>query len=475
LSLIGSLRSAAGALQVFDRALQVRQNNVANVGTPGYAKQRLELRAAPFQPESGLSGGVIGGRMEDSRDVHIERAVQREFSSWGYSAQKAASLSSLESVFQGLTGGGLPDALSNLFQSFSALAAAPNDARSRQAVLDRAGDVVESFRQTHSELVKDQRHTELQIRDAVSQVNLIAARIQDYNVQRRRLDRADAGMEARLYDDLEELSEWIDIQVLQQEDGSVTVLGGAEAPLVVGANLYPFSSVFGPNGVPSLGEGPGARILDASGNEISSTVRGGRLGALLDVRNRVLPGLLGDGANPGTLDQLAEALASRVNEVLASGVIPGGETLEPGAPLFTSRNLPGMGWAANLQVNPDLRPDLLAVHDPGPPAISNGIALRLGQLGTTEDSSGLLNQSTFAGFYGQMAAAVGRERSDALQFRDVRHGILVQARQLRDEISGISLDEEAIRLVEIQRAYQANARVVTLMNELTETAINLLR
>jgi flagellar hook-associated protein 1 FlgK len=49
----------------------------------------------------------------------------------------------------------------------------------------------------------------------------------------------------------------------------------------------------------------------------------------------------------------------------------------------------------------------------------------------------------------------------------------VQAQNLREQISGVSLDEEAIRLVEYQRAYQASARMVTVLSELTEMAVNL--
>jgi len=53
--------------------------------------------------------------------------------------------------------------------------------------------------------------------------------------------------------------------------------------------------------------------------------------------------------------------------------------------------------------------------------------------------------------------------------------LLLQARAMRDEVSGVSLDEEAVHLIEFQRAYQASARLITVLNELTEITINLLR
>ena len=61
--LLSSLRSTAGALRVFERALTVTQNNVSNASTPGYAVQRLSLQAADFEPSLGLLGGVRAGEV----------------------------------------------------------------------------------------------------------------------------------------------------------------------------------------------------------------------------------------------------------------------------------------------------------------------------------------------------------------------------------------------------------------------------
>ena len=50
-----------------------------------------------------------------------------------------------------------------------------------------------------------------------------------------------------------------------------------------------------------------------------------------------------------------------------------------------------------------------------------------------------------------------------------------QARTLRDTASGVSLDEQAINLIEFQRSYQATARVLTVLSDLTQTTIDLIR
>ena len=103
---------------------------------------------------------------------------------------------------------------------------------------------------------------------------------------------------------------------------------------------------------------------------------------------------------------------------------------------------------------------------------SNGIALRLAALAVTPPAGG---NETLAQSYGRIAAAVGRELNEAGEERDVQRQTAAQARSVRDQVSGVSLDEEAMELVRFQRAYQAAARMIAVLSDLTETAVNLAR
>ncbi len=57
----------------------------------------------------------------------------------------------------------------------------------------------------------------------------------------------------------------------------------------------------------------------------------------------------------------------------------------------------------------------------------------------------------------------------------VRQSTTAQAKQLRQQMSGVSLDEEAATLVQFQRAYEATSRMITVLNQLTEDTINILQ
>src|SRR5207245_1032596 len=118
---------------------------------------------------------------------------------------------------------------------------------------------------------------------------------------------------------LEELAQVVNYTALFQQDGSVTVMVGGQTPLVVGSHAYQISAASGvPGGLPPGNPGvpPSAIIVDSAGREVTSQFTGGTLGALLDVRNRVIASFLGDVNQPGELNRLAQTFADRVNQVL---------------------------------------------------------------------------------------------------------------------------------------------------------------
>lgn len=476
-NLLTSLVNSATALRVFERVLVVSQNNVANVSTPGYAAQRLSLLATDFQPELGLVGGVRAGEIQSARSEYAEQAVRRQSQSLGFFDQTVASLAPLEAAFDISGERGIAGALNGLFQSFSAWSLSPNSTTARHAVIDSARQLAESFRQAAASLTSAAVDTDRQIRQTVEQINQLGVRLQQCNLERRG-GMNDAGLDAKVHTVLEELSELADFTVLFQPDGSVTVLLGGQTPLVVGEHHHPVSAAFYNSSEPPPeypGATPPAHVVDWEGRDITSQISQGRLGGLLHLRNTVLPSLRGDAYQVGDLNLLAKAIADRVNQILTAGWITDGPPPESGVPLFTYDATNDALVAQSLALNPGITPGSLAAIDPGPPYVGNGTAMRLAGLVNPEDSADRIGGFSYTEYYGNLAARVGRMLVEARQNQDFRAQTVAQARYLRDEISGVSLDEEAVLLVEFQRAYQAAARMVSVLSELTEITVNLLR
>ena len=478
MSLLASLVSSASALSVFDRAVATIQNNVSNASTVDYASQSLTLDALPFDPAAGLLGGVRAGEMVSTRNELAETAVQRQQTAFGTFDQKTTSLNAVQGALDLSSASGIPATLGNLFQSFSAWSLSPASSISRQAVIDNAHTVAVSFNTAATKLERAGQDNDQQILQTVDQINADGAKLRDYNIERRSGNRTDAGLDAKIHSTLEDLSLLVGFTSTIEPDGTATVLLGGQTPLVIGTNEYSIASQFAVPAGAAAASAPGppsAVINDSAGRDITAQITGGHLGALLDIHNNVLASLLGDSSQPGRLNQMAQAFADRVNQILTAGSISDGPPPVPGIPLFSYDTSNATRVAATLAVDPAATQDQLAAIDPGPPYVSNGTALNLVALDNPQDAADEINNLSYAQFYGNVAAGVGRELANATDQRDIQQQLVTQAQSVREQISGVSLDQQAVLLLDFQRVYQANAKFVTVLDELTQTAVGLIK
>jgi flagellar hook-associated protein 1 FlgK len=469
-NLLATLVSSSRALGVYDRVLDVTQNNVANASTPGYARQSVALEALPFNDSGGTLGGVWVADVESARNEYSEASVRQRTTDLGHTSQSVASLTSLESVIQAVSTSGLAGALDQFYQSASNWSVSVNDPTARQQVLDRAVDLAAAFRQTSAAVSQTATNAEKQTQTAVDHINTIAAQLQHFNKEARTGSSKDPGVDAGVHSALEELAHYVDFTAMHQEDGSVTVLIGGQTALVVGANRYEldYSRTGNSNGSSNV------VISSADGRDITSTITSGSLGALLDYRNRVLGGITGSDGQPGSLNQLAQSVADRVNTIFSSGQVSGGAAPVWGTPIFTY-DASETNYAVSMQVTAGFQASDLAAIDPGPPFVSNGIPLRMANLANPTDPADRIGTLSFSEYFGEIGAGVGRALSDANSDVEVQQNLVAQAKQLREQTSGVSLDEEATILMQFQRAYQAMSRLIKVLDELTQEAIGILR
>jgi len=475
MSLLASLTNTSSALDAFDRAVIVTQNNVANASTPGFATQQLDLDAMPFDPSAGLDGGVEAGNVESLRNEFAEAAVDRAQTSLGTATQQSSSLTAVQNALNLSAANGIPATLGALFSSFSAWSQDPTNAADQQGVITSAQAVANSFQTTEANLQQVQQDTQRQIGQAVDQINADAQQLASYNAQIQHGDRGDPALDAQIHNTLENLGQIVNFTAAAQADGTFTVLVGGQTPLVIGAQSYNLTSQIAdpaslPAGNPVVP--PSASILDTAGRDVTAQVTGGSLGALLQTNNQVLASLLGDANQPGTLNQLAQTFADRVNGLLMAGNISDGV---PGVALFSYDTTNATSTAATLTLANGMTGDQLAAIDPGPPYVSNGTALSLAGLANPQDPADEINNTSYVNFFGNMAADVGSQLSAATDQQNIQQQVLTQAQNQRQQISGVSLDEQAAWLVQYQRAYQANAQLFAVLNGLTQTAVNMVQ
>src|SRR5580698_6453916 len=111
MGLFSSLSNAASALGVFDLSLNAVENNISNSSTPGYADQEQSLVAAPFEPTTGLTGGVLAGPLISSRSQYLEQNVRSQTELLGTAEQQAADLGQIQPLFSLTSTSGIDSSL----------------------------------------------------------------------------------------------------------------------------------------------------------------------------------------------------------------------------------------------------------------------------------------------------------------------------------------------------------------------------
>jgi flagellar hook-associated protein 1 FlgK len=476
-SLFSTLSSAAGALDTIERVLAVTQNNVANASTPGYVEQVQTLQALPFNPAVGLGGGVTTGEIQSQRNQYADQSVRQQTTLLGYAQQNVDSLTSLQDVFDISGSTGIPAALTSLYNSFSAWAQSPSDGEAQQAVLQQAAGLAQAFSQTAAGINQVEQDTEQQVSQTVDTVNQIVGQLQVFNTRVMAGGSNDAGLDAQIHSTLEQLSQYVSFSILNNQDGTVSVLLNGQTPLLVEDHQYQIAQTMttptSPPPTYSSGRPP-IQILASDGSDITPEVTGGQLGALLNLRNSLLPSYLGDSYQQGSLNQMAQQFADRVNQQLISGESSEGPPAVQGVALFTYDTTNLTNAAATLAVNPDITASQLAAIAPGPPVVANGVALALSGLENPQSSADEIQGESFSEFYGTMAAQTGQALNNANDQLQLQQSSVAQAKNLQQQLSGVSLDQEAATLIQFQSAYDANARLITVLDQLTQDTINLL-
>ena len=474
--ILSAMSASAGTLAALERGLEVTQNNVSNAGTPGYAAQVSELNALPFDAVDGPAGGVQFAGTQSLRSESAESFVQLQNSALGNAQAQVNALTSLQPSFDITGSSGLDQALSNFFDSFSALSEDPNSDSARQQVLVSAQDVASAFNGVATATTQASGEADSQIQSTVSQINSLASQIQQINQQTMSNPQPDPNLDASLHADLENLSNLVNFTTSFQPNGTVTVLVGGQTPLVLGSQTYPLQSQIAatdPDASEPSGTPPQV-VRDSNGTDITSQITGGQLSGLLQVRNVTLAGITGDTTQAGSLNELAQAFANRVNSLLMSGQSSAGPPAVGGVPLF--QFTPGNdGTVAQTLTVTSISSQQIATINPGPPSSANGIAQQIGDLPDSTAAADQVNGVSFTAFYGQIATDFGQQLSDSTSAQNQSTQSLAQAQSLRSQVSGVSLDQEAVQLTQFQNAYEATSKMVTVLSSLTETTINLIQ
>ncbi len=451
-SLNASLATALSGLLTEQGALQVTTNNVANVNTPGYSREVPVLVSSDPVVVAPLTFGT-GVSLQDVQSITdpiLRSQIQQQTQAQGQYSALASALQQTQVNFT-TSSNDIGTEISNFFDSINQLSTNPSDLSLRQGVLTAADNLATSFNTTANNLTQQQTSLDLSVVQTVGQINQLTQQIAGLNAQISNLQNV--GENAGTFVDqrtqaINQLSALVDVSVIPS--GNTLVLTTANgAPLVTGQQSFQLTTQT---------NSAGLHDIYSQGNDITGEITSGQLGGTLAARDQGIPAI------KSQLDTLAAGLANAVNTVQAGGFDLNGNA---GTNLFNPPPASGVGAAASLSVA-ITDPSMIAASSDGTVG-SNGNAQAMYALG----SQPLINSQSPSNYYSGIVFNVGNDAANASAEQSASSLVVQQLTDQLSSVSGVSLDEEAANMVQYQDAYQASAQVITTINDMMYTVINM--
>lgn len=449
------------ALRANGLGIKLAGQNIANVNTPGYTKQDVELSATPGYdshfPTAGAGVSVDGIR--SFRDQFVESRLLTETGISGRLTAQRDALSSVETVFSAAGSADINSAITSFFGSFRDLETNPTSLPFRQAAIDSGQRLGDAFSSTRSSLVDIRDGIDKQLRSTVDDVNKLSSKVAALNAQIGVAQNGGGGSLSELLDQRGEavrsLVELTGGRVTTNEDSSVTVSLGDGKPLVLADRAFSLKTV----------STPPSGLADIRLNGQPAVINNGRLKGLQDAITETNKSITG-------LDDLAASIASRVNTAHSSGSDLDGNS---GTAFF---EVPAGGapiTAANLKVSSAIKanPRLIVTAASGAGNGDATVARQIAGLLTDKSSTAGSKTGSFTSIYGSIVSDAGEAVSSTADSLSIQQVILSQTIEQREAASGVSLDEEAVNLLRYQRAFEAAARFLKVADEVTQTIITL--
>ena len=349
------MSSALSGLLATQRSLDTIGHNIANVNTEGYSRQRVEITARP--PEYTALGYIGTGSSYTSVRRDYDGLVEGQLRDAGAEAGRYSSMSGVTSRVSELLGSGVNNLgaqLQSFFNSLSDVSTNASSLATRTTLTSSAQTMASRFNSLDTQLGALDDELRTQISQSVRDVNGYTQEIATLNAKiSEAYQRNPNALPNDLLDrrDLlvRKVAEKVDIQTFEDANGSISIYVGNGQPLVLGAKAVEMSATVTPDWT----------LISINGSNVTSGIRGGELGGLIEARTQGVARLRTE------IGQLATAFVNAFNTQHAQGVDLNGNagrddvfsigsfTTNASAPVVNVAAAPGNAGAATLsyQVN----------------------------------------------------------------------------------------------------------------------------
>ena len=434
--LIGSLHSAGTGMSVSQASIQTTSHNINNINTPGYSRQRVEqsTKSAYSNPgyNSSMGPGQIGTGVQATDVIRIRNTFydfqyRSESHNYGETSIKYQHYTNMEKIFNEPSDSAISASISDFFSSWQELSKNPNDTGAKDVVIQNAKYLSTNISNVKEKLDKLSTQAEKKLNDDVSEINDMINQIRGLNKEIKLIEgsgKTPNDLMDQRDSVIDELSHKLNIE-------------NSEVQKLINEKLENGTEV----------------TLDELKNigDVSGEIQGS-----LDMIDKI-------SEYTSDLKEFAKGLTKGVNNVM------NGRDFDDNNVQATDQQL----FIFNENGDPIIKANEDLVNNPKNLIMTAQKAenmYKLKDAKITIDGENI----TIGNYYNNIVQKLGNETKEVIRNESNQSKLLGEIDNLRLNVSGVSLDEEMVNLIQFQHSYNASAKVISTIDSLLDVVVNVL-
>lgn len=475
-------------------AQQLSQNttghNVANASTAGYSRQTVNLITTTPQQIYTANGmsmagtGVTTASITRARDFLVDTQYWKESATKSYWSTQSDVMSKVENVFNDTSNTGIENSIEAFQTALGNMANNPGEPSTRTAAREAANALVETLQTSGNELITQANDASTRIDTQITQVNSYSKQIAALNKQI--VSQEATGATANDLRDqrdmlVDQLSELTQVNVSEEKNGSYTVMIAGGIALVQGDHATDLTVEHERN-TPYGYDTTKVTTMDGT---VNVSFKNGSIASLIDLRDTTINGYLGN------LDAMAQSLLQDFNaqhkQGLTKDMTTNGDNFfgvtgvdYTDTTQYPTNQVPPASWLSQLKVNEDFygTDGLNLIAAAGGSAAgtadgTNATALANWLVDDPSTASASLGKNSLSSYYSSVVSQVGVQTQQAQNMTTNQTVIFNSVATTRESVSGVSMDEELSNMIKFQQAYGACAKMLTTMDSMLQTLLNI--
>ena len=439
--LIGNLHSARTGMSVSQASIQTTSHNINNINTPGYSRQRVEqsTKSAYSNPgyNSSMGPGQIGTGVQATDVIRIRNTFydfqyRSESHNYGETSIKYQHYTNMEKIFNEPSDSAISASISDFFSSWQELSKNPNDTGAKDVVIQNAKYLSTNISNVKEKLDKLSTQAEKKLNDDVSEINDMINQIRGLNKEIKLIEgsgKTPNDLMDQRDSVIDELSHKLNIE-------------NSEVQKLINEKLENGTEV----------------TLDELKNigDVSGEIQGS-----LDMIDKI-------SEYTSDLKEFAKGLTKGVNNVM------NGRDFDDNNVQATDQQL----FIFNENGDPIIKANEDLVNNPKNLIMTAQKAENMYKLKDAKITVETLpavthcENITIGNYYNNIVQKLGNETKEVIRNESNQSKLLGEIDNLRLNVSGVSLDEEMVNLIQFQHSYNASAKVISTIDSLLDVVVN---